>query len=639
MDAVDGSSSSESTSEEPTGARGGERWTTTRARYMDYEWRRRAARVEAAARARATREAAARRRRTGTADGTAGGEVPNAARRERSERLAGRHSRKKVEAEVLARRRMEETFSPRVHVEARRRDASGETTLDKLAKPKTAMWERAANEKAARDAEVFGANCTFAPKTGRKPKASSSKPASERLYELADKKLESREREHARLAAEEMGNLTFRPSVRSPPPEVRAKIAKVPPLHERVNDVLRAKERVKETARAKVEDELSKSHTFKPTLNPTSVALAKQRAEIERSMADGADERTSAPRRRFRTDDPDADFTFEPKLVSKSGKVVDELTRRGKLGAGFLERQRDFNEKVARRRAEQQLAKEDDECTFTPDIGNAGEVLRSGGRYVRNLIETPEERARRLAFDDADMKRAKQSAREREHYEQFTYKPKLNEKSRTLAPYGSAIDDLARDERRELARKRAQAEIEREFRQEHTFEPNLDRSSDAQRARHKSQRSMDYGVGGDAVSARIDAYRREKEIALENLRKRAEYRELEECTFRPETTTLDTRSMYSPSISKVKGVDSFLQKQAKARQIEEEKRERYARVFYEELDDFDRRHRRTIPEPFSVAENVDEKAARRRKALAEERVRRELEECTFEPATNASRRS
>ncbi|XP_022838173.1 unnamed product, partial [Ostreococcus tauri] len=53
----------------------------------------------------------------------------------------------------------------------------------------------------------------------------------------------------------------------------------------------------------------------------------------------------------------------------------------------------------------------------------------------------------------------------------------------------------------------------------------------------------------------------------------------------------------------------------------------------------DRRHRRTIPEPFSVAENVDEKAARRRKALAEERVRRELEECTFEPATNASRRS
>jgi hypothetical protein len=55
--------------------------------------------------------------------------------------------------------------------------------------------------------------------------------------------------------------------------------------------------------------------------------------------------------------------------------------------------------------------------------------------------------------------------------------------------------------------------------------------------------------------------------------------------------------MGSPSASKVKGMDSFLRKQAKARELEEEKRERYAKAFLENLDDFDRRGRRTIPEP------------------------------------------
>ena len=263
------------------------------------------------------------------------------------------------------------------------------------------------------------------------------------------------------------------------------------------------------------------------------------------------------------------------------------------------------------------------------------------GRHVYKLLETPEERSDRLAVKDAERKRAAQRVREREHYAQFTYQPELNEKSYELAPHGSTIDDLARDERRDLARRRAQAELEREFREQHTFAPNLARSNEARKARAKSQLAMDYGVGGDAVSARIEAYRREKETALENLRRRAEYRELEQCTFRPESIAREPRAMGSPSASKVKGMDSFLRKQAKARELEEEKRERYAKAFLENLDDFDRRGRRTIPEPFTgaFAENVVEKAEARRKALAEEHLRRELEECTWEPATNHSRKS
>ena len=53
------------------------------------------------------------------------GERPEVANRERCERLAGRHSRVVVEAEVTARRAAEETFSPRTHGEASGKDARG----------------------------------------------------------------------------------------------------------------------------------------------------------------------------------------------------------------------------------------------------------------------------------------------------------------------------------------------------------------------------------------------------------------------------------------------------------------------------------------------------------------------------------
>ena len=585
-----------------------------------------------------TGTAARRRRRARTRSVARDGERPEVANRERCERLAGRHSRVVVEAEVTARRAAEETFSPRTHGEARREktragrfraEELAKRALDALATPKTALWTRAANVKAAEEAEVFEKNCTFEPKTGRGPKTPTTKPACERLYAQAETRIEKRARARARVLETELENLTFTPAVNPPTSE---RVKKNPPLHRRVEQVLREKENVKSEARIKVEDERAKAYTFRPVINPTSEALARQRQEIEREM--GEDDTARRSRRQDHAADADAELTFAPKIARRSERVVEELSRRGKLGVGFLERQRDFSER-ATRRVEEQRAVVDEECTFTPDIGRADDVLRRG-RHVYRLIETPEERSERLAVVDARRKRDEQREREREHYEQFTYEPTLNERSRELAPYATSVDDLARDERRDLARRQARAQLEREFREEHTFEPNLERSDRARRAREESQRGMEHGLDGDAVSARIESHRREKEAALEILRKNAAYRELEECTFQPETTAHDPRAMHAPSSSKVRGMDSFLRKQAAARRLEEEKRARVAAAFLENIDDFDRRHRRTIPEPFSVAENIDEKAESRRKALAEERVRREMAECTFAPDTSRS---
>jgi hypothetical protein len=564
---------------------------------------------------------------------------------ERRSRLAGRHSRAVVEAEAEARRARTETFSPRTHARERRETTTtsggGASSLDALAAPKTAMWERTASMKAAEDEARFAENCTFVPKTGRAPKSAAlDKPASERLYKDAAKTRANRERIRAEVAQSEMETLTFTPKTttrrgkhvgRSDGDDGQS----LKPLHERIDKVLKDKENAMQAARTRLEDERSRDHTFKPTINPTSAILARQRDEIARETGEDVDYKFARRRRDWMTEGLDDELTFTPKITSKSARVVDQLARDGKIGVGFLERQHEFRDKVARR-ASKHSTLEDEECTFSPDIGNAANILRQS-RHAHKLIETPEERAERLAFEDADRKRTGQREREREYYSQFTYEPELNEKSRRLAPNATDLSDLVYDERRELARKRAHAEKAREFEEEYTFQPNLNESAEARRARSTSGYTMDLGVGGDAVSARIRMYQREKTDALENLRRRASYRELEECTFHPETISEAPGSMRIPSSSKVRGMDSFLQKQAKARQLEEEKRERYAKAFFEDLDNFDRRHRRTIPEPFSVAENIDEKEERRRVALEKEKLRRELEGCTFTPETNSRR--
>lgn len=610
--------------------KGGGKFKEVKSRYMEYEWRRREARLRAETSAGSESKGKTTR---------GGGGAPDMSE-ERRTRLAGRHSRAVVEAEAEARRARTETFSPRTHARDWKSKSFGrETTraLDALAAPKTALWERTASIKAAEDEARFVENCTFVPKTGRAPKsAASDKPASERLYEDAAKTRANRERIRAEVAQSEIETLTFTPKTmknRGKHGNEGQSLRK--PLHERVDKVLKDKENAMQAARMRVEDERSRDHTFQPTINPTSAILAKQRDEIAREMGEDIAHHQFTRRRKSATEGLDDELTFTPKITSKSARVVDELARDGKIGVGFLERQHEFRDKMARRAAEQS-ALEDEECTFSPDIGNAANILRQS-RHVHRLVETPEERAERLAFEDADRKRVGQREREREYYSQFTYEPELNEKSRRLVPNATDLSDLVYDERRELARKRAQAEKVREFEEEYTFQPNLNESAEARRARSTSGYTMDFGVGGDAVSARIRMYQREKTEALENLRRSASYRELEECTFRPETTSEAPGSMRIPSSSKVRGMDSFLQKQAKARQLEEEKRERYAKVFFEDLDNFDRRHRRTIPEPFSVAENIDEKEERRRVALEKEKLRRELEGCTFTPETNSRR--
>ena len=185
--------------------------------------------------------------------------------------------------------------------------------------------------------------------------------------------MEKRARARARVLETELENLTFTPAVNTPTSE---RVKKNPPLHRRVEQVLREKENVKSEARIKVEDERAKAYTFRPVINPTSKALARQRQEIEREMGEVDTTRRSRRQDPARTPTPSSRCA---KIARRSERVVEELSRRGKLGVGFLERQRDFSER-ATRRVEEQRAVVDEECTFTPDIGRADRVAPRASR-------------------------------------------------------------------------------------------------------------------------------------------------------------------------------------------------------------------------------------------------------------------
>ena len=169
--------------------------------------------------------------------------------------------------------------------------------------------------------------------------------------------MEKRARARARVLETELENLTFTPAVNTPTSE---RVKKNPAVAPRVEQVLREKENVKSEARIKVEDERAKAYTFRPVINPTSKALARQRQEIEREM--GEVDTTRRSRRQDPRGTPRRGCVCA-KIAGGANASWKSSRDEGKLGVGFLERQRDFSER-ATRRVEEQRAVVDEECTF-----------------------------------------------------------------------------------------------------------------------------------------------------------------------------------------------------------------------------------------------------------------------------------
>jgi hypothetical protein len=222
-------------------------------------------------------------------------------------------------------------------------------------------------------------------------------------------------------------------------------------------------------------------------------------------------------------------------------------------------------------------------CTFTPDIGNAAEVLAV--YRPERAGEAPTDAVQRLAVGEAERKRAAAAMKREAHYAQWRYAPAINPTSkRTGAAH--TVEELNKNERGARVRLRAAAIAQAEFLAKHPFKPTLVAASGA---------PAPGGPAADSLSASPGALPQPPSIAplLERvaegaaaaaarrdaMRKQQEYEELRACTFAPETAAsraslakLREAAAVDGGVVVVRGLGRHLELKEMTKQMEEEKR-------------------------------------------------------------------
>jgi hypothetical protein len=143
-----------------------------------------------------------------------------------------------------------------------------------------------------------------------------------------------------------------------------------------------------------------------------------------------------------------------------------------------------------------------DACTFRPETYNADEFLIH--RRPSMLGETAQERYERLSCDDQARIAKARTAMHDAYYNQFHYKPQINESSKVKARR-KTVDELSSDGAAAQSRARIAAELEAKFRAECTFKPEL--------PQHRAEVATDHAPlllrptsEPDSVSHRVQAY-------------------------------------------------------------------------------------------------------------------------------------
>ena len=586
---------------------------------------------------------------------------------------AGRHSKEAIAARARLAEEKELTFKPKT-IARPRPGSSGaadavtsEERISRLSTPRTKLWQKCERIRSERAGEETK-ECTFAPRVGRGPRMArevSARPAAsswssdvafpDRLY--ADGETRYRRREDARrqIAEAEIASFPFQPAIND---NSRAAVEAegYRPIHERVGELLRKKQEALAAARVQVEL-TNPDLTFAPKVNDASRAIARGleeeagdgRSAVER-LAAGSRPGSAASRRagassrgrpssaRRKSYDASArdEHTFAPQLNENTKRLCDMMAEEGvRGGAGsFLERQAEHAAKadLAKRAVRERLEKE---CTFHPNTGNADEVLLKSKHVVR-LGETPRERIARLAFLEKQTREQRRLKAEEAFHKQFSFRPKLSGAARTKAP--TPLHELVSNPRGAEIRAAAEAAAAEAFAAQHTFEPNVG-------AKHADAAPRPFQVNysaSDGITSRIREYRREKEIVLQEARNEKEFRELEACTFQPNSGAF-VRSKPKPvsalgaSVAEVvPGLGRHLELRKRAKQMEEEAAARRSKAFLEGAAARDIGHRQTVPRSpkISALGSAGAKAERRRKKLIAEKEAREREACTFRPKTN-----
>jgi hypothetical protein len=287
---------------------------------------------------------------------------------------------------------------------------------------------------------------------------------------------------------------------------------------------------------AKVKEEMGNPDlTFKPSINEKSAKIAEQLSEpvTQRLVANS---QASLQRKLTKmaeiAQEREQQNSFRPQPNVNSERIL--VASDKFAGKTFYERQQE-----ALQKRQQDEASGEPEYPFKPRVGANSSLLLAGDREN----ETEEEKIDRLAYKDKERQELSREAMQEMYYSQFSFKPNINKVSKQLG-HAHTVEELHRDQRRrermgELVR-RANEEQDIEC----TFRPDIGRRRPTQSMNDLRQPSMDasgersrYSIDVNDVETlteRIKHHAMRKGAAIDQERRRREYEELKECTFKPQ---------------------------------------------------------------------------------------------------------
>ena len=498
-------------------------------------------------------------------------------------------------------------------------------------------------EAAKREAEkaTLEKECTFRPKILALKKGSkkevvvveeeeeegtSVKSVSERLHveaQVREERLRERREHEEKKVQKELRHASTK----------RATSSHCAPMHERLKGISEKRERVMREAANKVEEAFREAHTFKPKkMRSTSEKLA---ALANRRKKENGDSMKYLKTTRSVNDaDKDGSENLKsfPKITisANSEKIMRKNIQNGKIGEGFLERQYEFASRIRAKRANRNALHEqvfENECTFSPDIHSSSE---------KHYYETQSERSRRLAITEVQDMHERAESMRRERDEQFTFIPKINDKSNVIAN-ATNLDELASSKSNDLEREAAKQLHEMETLKECTFSPHVNQKiDDADFLLAVSKKSGSYGkYDVDTITYRVKSEKEMREYNLERARRERVFEERKTCTFSPQIKSdIGISNLHVPAEEIVKGIDKYYDNVEKATKMKAEKESRRQKVFLENVSQLDVRHKITKPKEFNFARNQAQRLKEKEEKLNREKLRREMRECTFQPQIN-----
>lgn len=514
--------------------------------------------------------------------------------------------------------------------------------LERLAQPRTGLWQRCAEIKVLEEQEQLQ-ECTFAPRTGRAPtqqRVVLGMPVEDRLQLAQAGRQEALQRARIEKEREALADCTFAPRlVTQPERHMRGEHT---PLHRRLGEEQRR--RSTRLAQAQLRQGLAEADlTFQPQLNQRSLQMAADRQERE-LYEDPLQQRRpgSAPRSASRGSNGGADaaFTFSPAINRASERLMEDSAT---VPADFQERLRYYSMRRAANERAASAAADADACTFRPDTGNAVQVLALSATRAGNLLENERERYERMAGEEGDRLAAKRAAKEAEVYGGMDFRPQLNRRSLAMAPAGSGgLDALASADKRQRKLEELRRVAEEQRRAECTFQPDTSKPrvkgyyDEYQPPAANAVISIANAAkqGFEGLTQKIADYQLEREARSAAVRAEEEAKKLKECSFAPD---INRRRVEAKGPVVVRGLERTLELKQLAERQRAAAEERAVRVF-----NLNPRANQgaTVPKPFQLAGHalLEAKAAEKQTARLESALAERARECPFRPQTNHQRR-